>query len=50
LYATCSFFGCWVFLILDKLGLPDSATLPASIAVTFVMRMLAVRFNLRLPG
>jgi uncharacterized membrane protein YeiH len=50
LYATCSFFGCWTFLLLDRFGLPDSASLPASIAVTFVMRMLSVRFNLRLPG
>lgn len=50
LYATCAFFGCWTFLVLDRLGLPDSITLPAGIAVTFVMRMLAVRFNLRLPG
>jgi len=42
LYATCAFF--------DKLDAPESITLGAGIAVTCVMRLLAVRFNLKLPA
>jgi len=50
LYATCSFFGCWVALILDKLNAPESVMLSVGIAVTCVMRLLAVRYDLRLPA
>ena len=50
LYATCAFFGCWVSLILDKIDAPEGITLGAGIAVTCVMRLLAVRFDLKLPG
>jgi uncharacterized membrane protein YeiH len=50
LYATCSFFGCWIYLLLDKLHVSDGVSLSAGIAATFVLRLLAVRFNLRLPG
>ena len=50
LYATCAFFGCWVSLILDKIDAPEGITLGAGIAVTCVMRLLAVRFDLKLPA
>jgi uncharacterized membrane protein YeiH len=50
LYATCAFFGCWVVLLLDKINAPESMTVSAGIAVTCVMRLLAVRFDLRLPA
>jgi uncharacterized membrane protein YeiH len=50
LYATCSFFGCWVSLILDRLDAPESITLSAGIAVTCLIRLLAVRYDLRLPA
>jgi uncharacterized membrane protein YeiH len=50
LYATCSFVGCWIYLILDRLAMPEPVSLFASIAVTVAMRLAAVRFNLRLPG
>jgi uncharacterized membrane protein YeiH len=50
LYATCSFFGCWVSLILDRLDAPESITLSAGIAVTCLMRLLAVRYDLKLPA
>lgn len=49
LYATCSFVGCWVYLILDRLDMPEAVSLFSSILVTVVMRLAAVRFNLRLP-
>lgn len=50
LYATCSFFGCWVALLLDRAGAPEGLTLGAGIGVTCVMRLLAVRYNLKLPA
>jgi uncharacterized membrane protein YeiH len=50
LYATCSFAGCWTYLILDRFAMPQAVSLFFSIAVTVVMRLVAVRFNLRLPG
>ncbi|WP_338847335.1 trimeric intracellular cation channel family protein [Massilia sp. W12] len=49
LYATCSFAGCWVFLLLNWLQAGQSAALAAGVASTFIMRILAVRFNLILP-
>ena len=49
LYATCSFAGCWTYLVLDRLGVPAGISLSASIVTTVVMRLAAVRFNLRLP-
>ena len=50
LYATCAFFGCWASLLLDKAEAPEGITLGAGIGVTCVMRLLAVRFNLKLPA
>jgi uncharacterized membrane protein YeiH len=50
LYATCSFAGCWTYLLLDRFDLPQAASLFFSIAVTVAMRLAAVRYNLRLPG
>lgn len=50
LYATCSFVGCWIYLGLDWLHAPQPLTLGISILVILAMRLLAVRFDLRLPG
>lgn len=50
LYATCSFAGCWVFLLLDRVAVPEAISLTTSIMTTVVLRLTAVRFNLRLPG
>ena len=50
LYATCSFFGCWVFLLCSHLESTQAVALLAGILVTFVMRMAAVHFNLKLPS
>ena len=49
LYATCAFFGCWVSLLLAKADVPEGITLGAGIAVTCVMRLLALRYDLKLP-
>ncbi len=50
LYATCSFVGCWVYLVLELLDVSSALALIASIVVTSMMRLLAVRLDLRLPG
>jgi len=49
LYATCSFVGVWVFVLLMRLT-PD-ATLAAwaGTATVVVLRLISVRFRLRLP-
>lgn len=50
LYATCAFIGAWVFLILDMADVHQAIALIASTLVTTILRLLAVRFNLRLPA
>lgn len=50
LYATCAFIGVWVFLILDMADVHQTIALIASTLVTTILRLLAVRFNLRLPA
>ncbi|MGV8892675.1 MAG: trimeric intracellular cation channel family protein [Burkholderiaceae bacterium] len=50
LYATCAFIGVWVFLILDMADVHQAIALIASTLVTTTLRLLAVRFNLRLPA
>lgn len=50
LYATCSFAGCWTYLILDWVRMQQEIAIVASILVTCLLRFLSVRFDLRLPG
>lgn len=50
LYATCAFIGSWVFLILDLAEVHQTIALISSILVTTTMRLLAVRFDLKLPA
>jgi uncharacterized membrane protein YeiH len=50
LYATCAFLGCWCYLLLDLMNVPEVLSLTASILLTVAIRIAAVRFNLRLPG
>lgn len=49
LYATCAFLGCWCYLLLERVHVAESLSLVLSILVTVVVRLIAVRFNLRLP-
>ncbi len=49
LYATCSVAGCVMYILLDWLGIPVGISVPFSAAITFVIRMLAVRYNVLLP-
>lgn len=50
LYATCSFSGAWTYIGCRQLNLSEPYSLLAGAAVVFVLRMLAIRFNWRLPG
>lgn len=49
LYATCSFLGAWVYLLAARVGL--DATLASGLGIAFIvaLRVLAVRFAIRLP-
>jgi uncharacterized membrane protein YeiH len=49
LYATCAFVGAWVYLIVTRAGGNDIAAVSACIGVTFILRMLAIRFKIKLP-
>jgi uncharacterized membrane protein YeiH len=49
LYATCAFFGAWAYLLVDRTSGSDVMAAIACIAVTFVLRMLALRYKIRLP-
>jgi uncharacterized membrane protein YeiH len=49
LYATCAFFGAWVYLLVERTSGSDVMAAIACIAVTFVLRMLALRYKIRLP-
>jgi uncharacterized membrane protein YeiH len=46
IYATCAFLGAWSFILLHRF-VPAFAVI-ICIAVTFLLRVLAVRFNLKL--
>lgn len=50
LYATCSFAGCWAYLLLNLLGASESVAVFSGIVMTSAMRLLAVRFDWKLPG
>ncbi len=50
LYATCSFIGCWVYMGLEWLNVSSAVALISSIIVTSALRLLAVRWDWKLPG
>jgi uncharacterized membrane protein YeiH len=49
LYATCSFVGCMAYLGLYRLGFAQPTAFSAGIALTFVIRIVAIRFKIGLP-
>jgi uncharacterized membrane protein YeiH len=49
LYATCAFIGAWVYIAMYSVGTMRPLGLMTCIIVTFFLRILAVRFNLKLP-
>jgi uncharacterized membrane protein YeiH len=52
LYATCALVGAWTFLLLDRAGANAGVALPAGVLATFLLRIAALRYDLRLqrPG
>jgi uncharacterized membrane protein YeiH len=48
LYATCSFVGAWTYIIMVLTEFQPSISLIACIAVTFLFRVAAVRYDMRL--
>ena len=50
LYATCALAGVLTYLALDHVHADPRWSLPSAVVVTFVARMAAIRFDLRLPG
>ncbi|MDP1977522.1 MULTISPECIES: trimeric intracellular cation channel family protein [Undibacterium] len=49
LYATCAFAGCWTYLILNRLEVNEGVALAFGVGICFVLRMMAVRFDWKLP-
>lgn len=49
LYATCSVMGAWVYLLLVYVGVHSPISSIVGILVTAGIRLVAVRYNLRLP-
>lgn len=49
LYATCSFLGAWAYLAIATNTANEILAVIACIGVTFVLRMLAIRYKIRLP-
>lgn len=50
LYATCAFLGCWTYLAMALMQFTELPAVLAGIAMTVVLRLLAVRFDWKLPG
>lgn len=50
LYASCAFLGSWVYLLLTRVQDVELVALISAIAVTVILRLLAVRFDWKLPG
>lgn len=49
LYATCSFVGACAYLLIARTTAHEFAAVGACIGITFALRMLAVRYKIRLP-
>ncbi len=48
LYATCALAGAWTFLLLDRAGAGAGVALTAGALATFLLRLAALRLDLRL--
>lgn len=49
LYATCSFIGAWCYLAVARSGGNELIAVAVCITVTFIVRMLAIRYKIKLP-
>lgn len=50
LYATCSFVGCWIFMLLEKAAVPAIFAIWAGVVSVVAIRLIALRWNVRLPA
>lgn len=50
LYATCAFIGCWCYLLLRFLGLPEIPNVLFSSSLIICIRLAAIRYDWQLPG
>lgn len=48
LYATCAFIGAWAYIALVKLNVAPTSAIIACIGIVFVLRLLAIRFDIKL--
>lgn len=49
LYVTCAFLGIWVYILLGYLGFSPLVCLVSCTLITFLLRMAALKFDIRLP-
>jgi uncharacterized membrane protein YeiH len=49
LYATCAFIGAWAYLLAVRATGNDILAVTACIGVTFIVRMVSLRYRIRLP-
>jgi uncharacterized membrane protein YeiH len=49
LYATCAFAGAWSYLLVIGAGGDELTAVMSCITITFVLRILAIRYKIRLP-
>jgi len=49
LYATCAFVGAWSYLLVIRAGGHEIVAVISCIGVSFVLRMLAIKYKIKLP-
>lgn len=49
MYATCSLTGCWLLFLLRWQSVPDKLAAPSAILFIVAFRLLAIRYQWRLP-
>lgn len=49
LYASVSITAVWLYLLLEKSGVPMSISVPVTLVLCFCLRMLAVKYDWRIP-
>jgi uncharacterized membrane protein YeiH len=49
IYATCAFVGAWAYLAVMRVTSNDVVAVITCIGVTFILRMIALRYKIRLP-
>jgi uncharacterized membrane protein YeiH len=49
LYATCAFVGAWIYILMSRLDFLPAFALIVCVVATFLLRVSAVKCNLKLP-